>query len=189
MDLAEAKKAAGALFDRLDGDRDGTLDRRELRGRVDAKEFAAVDPDKDGTLTKDEYFTIEEKRFEAADGRKSAHQGGPRVAAPAGVLERMPVQMNRDASRFSRWRISFFGKPASTFPGYALGRTGSYGLKVDSDVSSGIKRRMRIRGNNAGRVVFFDDQRSDAPCRKVRAPDDRRSHPPAPATEIRVTRR
>jgi hypothetical protein len=32
MDLAEAKKAAGALFDRLDRDRDGTLDRRELRG-------------------------------------------------------------------------------------------------------------------------------------------------------------
>jgi hypothetical protein len=26
MDLAEAKKAAGALFDRLDRDRDGTLD-------------------------------------------------------------------------------------------------------------------------------------------------------------------
>jgi hypothetical protein len=104
---------------------DGTLDRRELRGRVDAKEFAAVDPDKDGTLTKDEYFTIVEKRFKAADGRKIAHQGGPRVAAPAGVLERMPVQMNRDASRFSRWRISFFGKPASTFPGYALGRTGA----------------------------------------------------------------
>jgi Ca2+-binding EF-hand superfamily protein len=39
--MAEAKKAAGALFDWLDRDRDGTLDRRELRGRVDAKEFAA----------------------------------------------------------------------------------------------------------------------------------------------------
>lgn len=92
--MAEAKKAAGVLFDWLDRDRDfvrrplscrvgggaldcsradlrpphkldvqfsriqlsrnGTLDRRELRGRVDAKEFAAADPDKDGTLTKDE---------------------------------------------------------------------------------------------------------------------------------------
>jgi hypothetical protein len=65
--MAEAKKAARALFDRLDHDRDGTLDRRELRSRVDAKEFAAADPDKDGTLTKDEYFTIVEK---ALQGRR-----------------------------------------------------------------------------------------------------------------------
>jgi EF hand domain-containing protein len=122
--MAEAKKAAGALLDR---DRDGTLDLRELRGRVDAKEFAAADRDKDGTLTKDEYFTIVEKR-KALQGRRRPQNCAPRRAArccAAGVLERMPVQMNRDASRFSRWRISFFGKPASTFPGYALGRTGA----------------------------------------------------------------
>ena len=31
VDLEEAKKAASALFDRLDRDHDGTLDRRELR--------------------------------------------------------------------------------------------------------------------------------------------------------------
>jgi Ca2+-binding EF-hand superfamily protein len=47
--MAEAKKATGALFDWLDRDRDGTLDRRELRGRVDAKE--AVDSDNDGTVS------------------------------------------------------------------------------------------------------------------------------------------
>jgi EF hand len=189
MDLAEAKKAAGALFDWLDRDRDGTLDRRELRGRVDAKEFAAVDPDKDGTLTKDEYFTIVEKRFKAADGRKIAHQGGPRVAAPAGVLERMPVSDEPGCVQILALAHILFRKTGVHFSGICARPHGSYGLKVDSDVSSGIKRRMRIRGNNAGRVVFFDDQRSDAPCRKVRAPDDRRSHPPAPATEIRVTRR
>src|SRR5262245_31776978 len=64
---------------------------------------------------------------------------------------------------------------------------GSYGLKVDSDVSSGIELRVRIRRNDAGRVIFFYDQRSGAPCRKIRAPDDGRSHPPAPATEIGFT--
>jgi Ca2+-binding EF-hand superfamily protein len=67
VDLAEAKKAAAALFDRLDRDKDGTLDRRELRGRLTPKELAAADPDKDGTLTKDEYLAVVEQRFKAAD--------------------------------------------------------------------------------------------------------------------------
>ena len=46
VDLAEAKKAAGALFDRLDKDKDGTLDIKELQGRLSRKDFAAADPDK-----------------------------------------------------------------------------------------------------------------------------------------------
>jgi EF hand domain-containing protein len=50
VDLAEAKDAASKLFDKLDRDHDGTLDKRELRGRVNAKDFAAADPDSDGTL-------------------------------------------------------------------------------------------------------------------------------------------
>src|SRR5436305_5800244 len=58
VDLAEAKKAASALFDRLDHDRDGTLDKRELAGRLSNKELAAADPDRDRTLTKDEYLAV-----------------------------------------------------------------------------------------------------------------------------------
>ena len=50
VDLAEAKSAASKLFDKLDRDHDGTLDKRELRGRLNAKDFAAADPDHDGTL-------------------------------------------------------------------------------------------------------------------------------------------
>ena len=65
--LQEAKKAASAVFDRLDRDHDGTLDLRELRGRLTAKELNAADPDHDKTLTKDEYFAVVEKRFNAAD--------------------------------------------------------------------------------------------------------------------------
>jgi Ca2+-binding EF-hand superfamily protein len=34
---------------------------------LSAKEFAAADPDKDGTLTKDEYLAVVEQRFKAAD--------------------------------------------------------------------------------------------------------------------------
>ena len=67
VSLDEAKKAAEAMFDKLDRDHDGTLTRRELRGRLSAKEFAAADTDKDGTLSKDEYLSIVEKRLKAAD--------------------------------------------------------------------------------------------------------------------------
>ena len=55
------------MFDKLDRDHDGTLTRRELRGRLSAKEFTAADIDKDGTISKDEYLAVVEQRFKAAD--------------------------------------------------------------------------------------------------------------------------
>jgi EF hand len=67
IDLEEARKAASALFDRLDRNRNGVLNKRELGGRVTPQEFAAADPDKSGTLSKAEYLTIVEKRFKAAN--------------------------------------------------------------------------------------------------------------------------
>ena len=39
LDLAEVKKAASAMFTKLDPDRDGTLDARELRGRLSARNW------------------------------------------------------------------------------------------------------------------------------------------------------
>jgi len=69
LDLAEVKKAASALFARH-RDHDGTLDRRELAGRLSAKELAAADPDHDGTLTADEYLAVVERRFNAANPDK-----------------------------------------------------------------------------------------------------------------------
>lgn len=67
VDLAEAKKAAGATFDRLDTDKDGTVTIKELQGRLSRKAFAVGDPDHDKTLTKDEYLAVVEQRFKAAD--------------------------------------------------------------------------------------------------------------------------
>ena len=67
VDLNEARTAAAALFDRLDKDHDGTLDRKELQGRVSAKDFAEADPDHDGTLTKDEYLALVANRFKTTD--------------------------------------------------------------------------------------------------------------------------
>jgi hypothetical protein len=71
------------LFDKLDRDHDGTLDKRELASRLSAKEFAAADPDHDGTLTKDEYLAVVEQRFKAAnqdsDGTLDAKEFGTKA--------------------------------------------------------------------------------------------------------------
>lgn len=67
VSLDEARKAGSAVFDRLDRARKGVLNRRELGGRVTNAEFAAADPDKDGTLSKAEYLAIVERRFKAAN--------------------------------------------------------------------------------------------------------------------------
>jgi Ca2+-binding EF-hand superfamily protein len=55
------------LFDKLDTDKDGTLDSMELKGRLTQDDFTAANPDNDGTLSKDEYLSFVEKRFKAAD--------------------------------------------------------------------------------------------------------------------------
>jgi molecular chaperone DnaK (HSP70) len=84
VDLAEAKKAAGDLFDKLDADKDGTLDIKESQGRLSRKEFAAADPDKDKTLTKDEYLAEVERRFKAADADNDGTLSAAEFSAPAG---------------------------------------------------------------------------------------------------------
>jgi Ca2+-binding EF-hand superfamily protein len=38
-----------------------------LSGRLNAKDFAAADPDHDGTLDKTEFLALIEKRFKTAD--------------------------------------------------------------------------------------------------------------------------
>jgi len=67
IDLAEARKVAGAVFDRIDHNKDGLVNKRELGGRVTPQEFAAADRNRDGKLSKDEYLSVVEKRFKAAD--------------------------------------------------------------------------------------------------------------------------
>ncbi|MGY3604828.1 MULTISPECIES: calcium-binding protein [unclassified Bradyrhizobium] len=84
LDLAEVKKAASALFARLDRDHDGTLDARELRGRLSAKELGAADPDHDGTLTQDEYLAVVEQRFNAANPDKDGTLDAKELQSPAG---------------------------------------------------------------------------------------------------------
>ena len=84
LDLPEVKKAASAMFAKLDPDRDGTLDARELRGRLSARELAAADPDRDGTLTLDEYLAVVEQRFNAANPDKDGTLDAKELRSPAG---------------------------------------------------------------------------------------------------------
>jgi hypothetical protein len=58
VDIDEAKNAASDLFDKLDTDKEGTISVKELHGRLSSKDFSGADPDKDKTLTKDEYLTV-----------------------------------------------------------------------------------------------------------------------------------
>lgn len=70
FDLAEAKKAAEAAFDKINKDADKTLEGKELAGRLSKKDVKVGDPDKDGTLDKAEYVAIVEKLFKAANKDK-----------------------------------------------------------------------------------------------------------------------
>lgn len=67
VDLMEAQAAATALFDKVDTDKEGTVDAKELGGRISKKDLKRSDPDGDGTLDKKEYLAIVEERFKAAD--------------------------------------------------------------------------------------------------------------------------
>jgi Ca2+-binding EF-hand superfamily protein len=84
LDLAEVKKPASALFTRLDRDHDGTVDRRELAGRLSARELAAADPDNDGTLTEYEYLAVVEQRFNAANPDKDGTLDAKELNSGAG---------------------------------------------------------------------------------------------------------
>ena len=84
VDLTEAKAAASALFDKLNKDKDNTIDAKELQGRLSKKDLAANDPDKDNALTKDEYIALVETRFKAADPDNDGKLDAKELGTPAG---------------------------------------------------------------------------------------------------------
>lgn len=82
--MAEINKAADALFDKLDVDHDGTLDMKELAGRVTKSEFDAADKDHDGTLDRSEYESIVAQRFRAANRDNDTTIEANELRTPAG---------------------------------------------------------------------------------------------------------
>ena len=90
LDLAEVKKAAGAVFDKLDKDHGGTLDRKEIGDRLSDADFKAADPDKSGTLNRDEFVSVAEKLFKAADSGHDGALSKDDLKSPAGkALEKL----------------------------------------------------------------------------------------------------
>jgi hypothetical protein len=84
IDLAEAKAAAGALFDKLDVDHDGTLDRKELINRISAEDWKIADPDNDKTISKDEYMAFVEVAFKRANPDNDGTIDAKELKTPAG---------------------------------------------------------------------------------------------------------
>jgi Ca2+-binding EF-hand superfamily protein len=55
------------LFDRTRHRQGRDTSLKELKDRLSSEDFSTADPDKDETLTKDEYLAVVEQRFKAAD--------------------------------------------------------------------------------------------------------------------------
>jgi Ca2+-binding EF-hand superfamily protein len=90
LDLAEMEAAAGAAFDRLNNDQDTTLEYKEAKGRLSNKAFVAADPDKDNSLTKDEYIAMAERLFKAADVENDGTLNARELRSKAGrALQRL----------------------------------------------------------------------------------------------------
>jgi len=85
VDLAEAKAAASALFDKLEVDHDGTLDHKELGGRISAADWKTADPDNDKTISKAEYLAFVEVAFKRADPDNDGTIDAQELKSPAGL--------------------------------------------------------------------------------------------------------
>jgi hypothetical protein len=85
LDLGEAQSAASGIFWSLDGDKSGTLDPRELAGRLDQPTFAAADHDIDGSLDPSEYAALVEARFKAANKDADETLDSTELGSPEGA--------------------------------------------------------------------------------------------------------
>ena len=72
------------MFKEINPDNDGTLDAKELEGRLTEDELKAADPDNDGTLDEKEYMAVVEKKFKAADPDDDGTVDLKELKSPAG---------------------------------------------------------------------------------------------------------
>lgn len=84
IELSEAKQGADAVFTRLDTDKNGTLDARELKGRLKAGEATVSGKAVSWPLSRADYLAIVEERFKAADSGKDGKLSLQQIITPAG---------------------------------------------------------------------------------------------------------
>ena len=72
------------MFKEINPDNDGTLDAKELEGRLTEAEIKAADPDNDGTLDEKEYMAVVEQKFKAADPDDDGTVDLKELESPAG---------------------------------------------------------------------------------------------------------
>jgi hypothetical protein len=92
IDENEFKTAAGALFDKLDADRDRVLSERELQGRMTNTQFREADLDNDKSLNKNEYLMFAGKVFRATDRDNDSLVGANELTTPAGKVLILLIQ-------------------------------------------------------------------------------------------------
>ena len=84
ISVAEARAGGSKIFAKLNSDDDGTLDAKELAGRLDEASIKAADPDHDGTLDAKEYEAVGAEKFKAADPDKDGTVDKKELDSPAG---------------------------------------------------------------------------------------------------------
>jgi Ca2+-binding EF-hand superfamily protein len=72
------------MFKKLNPDDDGTLDMKELAGRISEADFKAANPDDDGTLDEAEYMALIEKLFNEANPDDDGTLDEAELKSPAG---------------------------------------------------------------------------------------------------------
>jgi Ca2+-binding EF-hand superfamily protein len=82
IDLKEADDGALKVFKEINPD--GTLDAKELEGRLTEAELKAADPDNDGTLDEKEYLAVVKQKFEAANPDNDGTVDLKELESPAG---------------------------------------------------------------------------------------------------------
>ena len=81
--LDEVKAFATLRFKALETDKDGTLDEKELKGRLGTTGFASVNMDADKTVDQPEFLAYVEKLFKEAND-KDPHLDAKELETPAG---------------------------------------------------------------------------------------------------------
>jgi hypothetical protein len=84
LDWNEVQAAASARFDKLNKDKDGSLDAQEVKGVIGPSTFKDADPDNDGTLSKAEYLDLVKKLFKQADADGDGTLDAKELSSKAG---------------------------------------------------------------------------------------------------------